>query len=168
VLSAQDQFDKEDADRFRNGLFNSLKFSDMKRRSQAVSNAHPKTFEWIFSNGSEETSPKFTEFLEGDQNLFWITGKPAAGKSTLLKLISKDPRTTRHLERWASGKDVFVSSFYFWSSGTAMQMSQEGLIRTLLYEALQKLPTWPRLCFQIVWKPLSYSETGSFGMHHGG
>jgi len=77
ALSAQDQFDKEDAERFRNGLFNSLKFSDMKRRSQAVSNAYPKTFEWIFSSGSEEISPKFTEFLEGDQNLFWITGKPA-------------------------------------------------------------------------------------------
>jgi hypothetical protein len=75
----------------------------MKRRSQAVSNARPKIFEWIFSPGCGETSPKFTEFLEGDQNLFWIAGKPAAGKSTLMKLMSEDPRTTRRLERWASG-----------------------------------------------------------------
>jgi hypothetical protein len=65
-----------------------------------------------------------------------------------MKLISEDPRTTRHLGRWASGKDVFVSSFYFWSSGTAMQMSQEELIRTLLYEALQKLPHLVTLVFK--------------------
>jgi hypothetical protein len=147
VLSAQDQFDKEDAERFRNSLFNSLKFPDMKRRSQAVSNPHPKTFEWIFSPDSEQDSPNFTRFLEGDQNLFWITGKPAAGKSTLMKFISEDPRTTRHLEVWASGKDLFVSSFYFWFSGTAMQMSQQGLFRTLLYEALQELPYLVPLVF---------------------
>jgi hypothetical protein len=112
----------------------------MDRRSRGVSIPYPKTFEWIYSNQSENSFSSFIRFLEEDQNLFWITGKPASGKSTLMKMISEDDRTMRHLKLWASGEDVFLSRFYFWCSGIEKQMSQEGLVRTLLYEALEQLP----------------------------
>ncbi|CZR67413.1 uncharacterized protein PAC_17312 [Phialocephala subalpina] len=139
---AEDQFNfyKSYADRFQASLLQSLSFTDRTRRSDGVSYPHPETFEFIFSPTAEPKSPKFMGFLQSDQKLFWITGKPAAGKSTLMKLISDDPRTVLYLKSWAADKPLFVSRFYFWCAGTEMQMSQEGLIRTLLYEALERLP----------------------------
>ena len=140
LSNTQDQFYKDYANRFRHGLLQSLKYQEMDGRSERVANAHPQTFEWIFSNASEEELPSFVQFLEGDQRLYWITGKPGSGKSTLMKFICRDPRTKYHLSVWGSTKDIFLSQFCFWCSGSEMQMSQEGLIRTLLYQAVQELP----------------------------
>lgn len=92
LSNTQDQFYKDYANRFRHGLLQSLKYQEMEGRSERVANAHPQTFEWIFSNASEEELPSFVQFLEGDQRLYWITGKPGSGKSSLMKFICKDPR----------------------------------------------------------------------------
>jgi hypothetical protein len=140
MSSPESWFYKEFAGQFTKLLLRSLRFDDMNRRSRAVSNPYPKTFEWIYSDYSKDTTASFLHFLEYDQNLFWITGKPASGKSTLMKLISEDARTISHLDLWTAGEELLVSRFYFWCSGTEMQMSQEGLIRTLLCEAIQQLP----------------------------
>lgn len=133
LSNTQDQLYEVYANQFRHGLLQSLKYQEMESRSKRVANAHPQTFEWIFSNTSEEKLPSFVQFLESDQRLYWITGKPGSGKSTLMKFICKDPRTKNHLSVWGSTKDIFLSQFYFWCSGGEMQMSQEGLIRTLLH-----------------------------------
>jgi hypothetical protein len=148
MSSPETSFYKEYVLLFEKSLLRSLKFDEMNRRSQGVSSPYPKTFEWIYSNSSKGSSSNFVHFLERDQNLFWVAGKPASGKSTLMKLISEDPRTVSHLEVWASHEDLFMSRFYFWCSGTEMQMSQEGLIRTLLHEALQQLPELTPIIFQ--------------------
>jgi len=126
--------------RFHTHLLRSLRFEDMHRRAKGVVHPYSQTYEWIYSDSSETSASNFVKFLEGTQNLFWITGKPASGKSTLMKMISDDNRTIDHLGTWAAGEGLFVSRFYFWCSGTEMQMSQEGLLRTLLYEALELLP----------------------------
>jgi hypothetical protein len=140
MLSPENQFSNEFMKRFRTYIFRELKFDDIYRRAQGISRPHPESFEWIYSSCSEDSTPNFVRFLEGDQNLFWVTGKPASGKSTLMKLISDDHRTISHLKIWCSNEDLFVSRFYFWCSGTELQMSLEGLLRTLLYEAFEYLP----------------------------
>lgn len=145
LLDPEDRLHARYAEQFRLGLFRSLKFRDLDKRSEGISVAHPRTFEWIFS--MQQSSPKFVQFLESDQELYWITGKPAAGKSTLMKLISEDYRTRLHLQVWASNKDMFISQFYFWQSGSELQMTQEGLLRTLLYEAFQRYPNLAPLVF---------------------
>lgn len=131
---------KQFVKQFQTCILRSLKFADINRRAQGVSNPYPETFEWIYRACSEDTSSDFVRFLKGDQNLFWITGKPASGKSTLMKMIGDDPRTIHYLETWSGGEGVFVSRFYFWNSGTQIQMSEEGFLRTLLYEALKQQP----------------------------
>ena len=57
-----------------------------------------------------------------------------------MKFICDDQRTTKLLQAW-SGPNLCMLSFYFWNSNSVeLQMSQEGLVRTLLYQALQKIP----------------------------
>lgn len=70
--------------------------------------------------------------------LYWITGKAGSGKSTLMKFLYNDPRTSEHLRSWASPLPLVTAAFFFWNSGSEMQMSQSGLLRTLLCRALQQ------------------------------
>jgi ABC-type lipoprotein export system ATPase subunit len=50
--------------------------------------AYEKTFEWIYGDTDNKDNPwsKFNQWLEGDSQLYWITGKAGSGKSTLLNI----------------------------------------------------------------------------------
>jgi hypothetical protein len=69
-----------------------------------------------------------------------ITGKPGSGKSTFMKFISGHEQTQSALDTWSEGRKLVVASFYFWSSGTPLQRSQDGLLRCLLYKILSQMP----------------------------
>lgn len=81
----------------------------------------------------------FTDWLSGTQgeNLFWVSGKPGSGKSTLMKHLFNDPRTMTSLEAWTAGRPLVKAGFFFWNSGTVMQMSREALLQTLLHMSLK-------------------------------
>jgi hypothetical protein len=66
--------------------------------------------------------------------MYWITGKAGSGKSTLIKFIQSDPRTFELFRGWAETNRLVIASHFFWSSGKPMQKSQDGLLRTLLYQ----------------------------------
>jgi ABC-type lipoprotein export system ATPase subunit len=77
----------------------------MEGRYERVASAQAKTFDWIFDSSSQNQRwSSFAEFLQGPQNLYWITGKPGAGKSTLMKFIGDEPRTKDFLSVWAGGR----------------------------------------------------------------
>jgi hypothetical protein len=110
----------------------------MESRSESVEDAYNATFELIFTTTSEnERSSEFVKFLEGEESLYWVTGKPGSGKSTLMKFIKDEPQTSEHLKVWAGSKKLYMTGFYFWcSGGNEIQMTQKGL-RTLIREALR-------------------------------
>lgn len=47
----------------------------------------------------ETQARNFLEWLKADKQLFWITGKPASGKSTLMKFILSHNETGRLLKK---------------------------------------------------------------------
>ena len=137
----QPHYHRQYAERFRGTLLALSKYRDMESRYEGIAHAYKRTFDWIFSPSLEgQNWYNFAEWLQSDETLYWITGKPGAGKSTLMKFICDDIRTQESLRIWAAGEQLFVLSFYFWNSGASVQMSQEGLLRTLLYDSLQRLP----------------------------
>lgn len=71
---------------------------------------------------------------------FVVTGKPGSGKSTFMKFIASHEQTRLALAGWAGDKKLLVARFYFWSSGSPLQRSQEGLLRCLLYQILSQAP----------------------------
>lgn len=126
----------------RKWLLKSLKFQEMGDRELRITNASKNTFKWIYEAQTANLQPRasFPAFLEQDDSgIYWITGKPGSGKSTLMKYLIKNHRTFDFLRRWAPG-GVIASAFYFWNSGMNMQMSIEGLLRTLLANCLEQLP----------------------------
>lgn len=140
AVNMKDNLETGDVESFSQRLLLQLQFREMDYRYDKISDAHAKTFEWIFRPPESPIWSNFVEWLTNNESLYWITGKPAAGKSTLLKFVYKDSRTQALLRKWAADKKLIVSSFYFWHAGATMQMSQEGFARTLLHSALQQAP----------------------------
>ena len=80
-------------------LLYSLDFDHRCSRHEHIVEAHETTFEWIFGNSGDANSPerRFLEWLENDNGSFWISGKPGAGKSTLMKVLACADQTKRYL-----------------------------------------------------------------------
>jgi hypothetical protein len=69
---------------------------------------------------------------------YWVTSKPGAGKSTLIKFILTDSRMKSCLRQWARNIPLLSASFYSWNTGNGLQKSHEGLLRTLLHQCVQQ------------------------------
>ncbi|KAI0907600.1 hypothetical protein F4823DRAFT_548322 [Ustulina deusta] len=98
-----------------------------------------------------ETRAKFLSWLESGSGVFYLSGKPGSGKSTMMKFITREKRTAEALRTWAAGKQLVFSSFFFWSSGLSMQRSIEGLYRGLLWETLKACPELMPTVFPRLW-----------------
>jgi hypothetical protein len=119
-------------------LLQDLDFSTMNDRQCEVSEAHKKTFGWLFDNSLDNAAPwkSLTNWLRSSEGIYWINGKAGSGKSTLMRYIYDHDQTYSLLEEWAAPKEPTLASFFFWNSGTLEQRSQSGLMRTLLFETL--------------------------------
>lgn len=116
----------------------SLHFKQIKARQFEVKIAHTNTFEWIFDEGSEKQ--QFARWLRCSSGIFWIGGKAGSGKSTLMKFLADNDRLRTFLDEWSGGHKLLIASHFFWNAGTTMQKSQEGLLRTLLFQILADSP----------------------------
>ena len=133
-----------------------LRFPSMIDRQERICKNHRATFEWIFEDQSIIDKPwdDFVKWLSNDNNdrIYWIAGKAGSGKSTLMRFISENRRTAKHLKLWAKDNPLIIGSFFFWNSGTAMQMSRTGLMQSLLYQPLQGRPGCIPKIFQARWE----------------
>ncbi|KAL2809226.1 hypothetical protein BJX63DRAFT_435361 [Aspergillus granulosus] len=122
---------------FETEILRSLKYDEIKNRSSGIKAAFPDTFQWIF----KDSQHSFRRWLiSQDKTIFWITGVPASGKSTLMKFIIEHPKLKDLLRIWAHHDDFYVAKFYFWNPGSKIQKSRVGLLRSLLYQLLYEEP----------------------------
>jgi hypothetical protein len=143
------QFDKIAADGVQYSaeqrILQCLRFPRLEDRYSSISPAHLRTLTWIFDsdigqNGSDD-SATFVEWLSTDDDLYWISGRPGSGKSTLMKFLYTHDSTKEYLSRWAGDDKVVIAEYFFWNAGkNELQKSQEGLLRSLLYQLLRKHP----------------------------
>ncbi|KAF4970545.1 hypothetical protein FSARC_2454 [Fusarium sarcochroum] len=80
----------------------------------------------------------FSSWLQSDDKLFWIRGKPGSGKSTLIKFIINNENTKRLLRSWSPNTQLL--SHFFWKIGEESQNSIRGLLCSLLYHILSDCP----------------------------
>ncbi|KAL1850954.1 hypothetical protein Daus18300_012745 [Diaporthe australafricana] len=127
-------------------ILRSLGFESRPARHSSIPEASIHTFEWAFSNVSLSKGPLdlrtggLLEWISDGDGFFWVTGKPGSGKSTFMKHVADHPSTQTALSKWSQPKRTLVASHYFWSAGTPMQQSQQGLLQTLLYDIFRQLP----------------------------
>lgn len=132
-----------------NILVDSLEVPQLDARQKAIKGPESGTFKWILRQSESEhrrqTGSLFKEWLQrGDlHTIFWISGKPASGKSTLMKHIHTDERDRlcELLGQWTQGPPPIIAGFYFSAeSHTPSGKTQEGFLRALLHQILPQLP----------------------------
>ncbi|KLP22300.1 small s protein [Fusarium fujikuroi] len=156
-----------------NQLLQSLRFPDMRSRENHISENCPGTFDWVFKNSiycsfqqrEEKTGGvgdmidsseldnaarlfglnRFPAWLKSDARQFWVSGKPASGKSSLMKFLATHPFTSQLLQ--AQHSNIQILTHYFWKPGQPLQKNIEGMTRSLLHQVLQK----DRLLAQRLW-----------------
>lgn len=130
--------------RVERAILDDFRFPSMTNRKEEIADTHPETFQWIFRESprqdDEPSWSNFAHWLQHRSSIYWINGKAASGKSTLMRYIYEDPRTLTFLTRWANPEEPTVADFYFWNSGTLEQRSQAGLLRTILFHLLNCHP----------------------------
>ena len=120
----------------------------VKRRTREFQlenlDADARTFDWLWKPHSAvgtQAGPGFVEWLEDalSREIFFISGKPASGKSTLMHHVSQSKRTLRHLAS-AAGEDWKVVHFFFdFRAGKGIPNNLDGLARSLMYQLCESL-----------------------------
>ncbi|KAJ4253795.1 hypothetical protein NW762_010189 [Fusarium torreyae] len=86
------------------------------------------------TTGHSVEPPRYTTWLKSESKMFWISGKPASGKSTLMKFIACSPLTKESLESWRSGTQILLHCF--WKAGHEMQQNKRGMLLSLIHQVL--------------------------------
>ncbi|KAI0194731.1 hypothetical protein EV127DRAFT_359234, partial [Xylaria flabelliformis] len=112
----------------------SLNYDCRPVRHSTIPRAHKNTFHWAFEYS------QLSNWLSSGTGVFWVSGRAGSGKSTFMKFLADHSQTRKLLERWADSKDLVIAAHYFWSAGTTMQKSQQGLLQSLLFDIFRNCP----------------------------
>jgi len=137
-------------------ILEQLSYPHMTNRYEEIEEAHSKTFDWIFCGAEQSDLPwnDFAKWLRQDATIYWINGKAGSGKSTLMKHIYDSRHTAKYLQEWGHKRlssQYCIATFFFWNSGTDMQKSQQGLLRSLLFQVLGHNPNLIPLVLPAQW-----------------
>lgn len=120
-------------------ILQTLDYEQRTARHDSIPHAYPRTFEWVFEKDSPQNS-YLLDWLEKGSEIFWIAGKPGAGKSTFIKFVADSPGTKTALRKWAEQDKLVTGCHYFWSAGTSIQRSHDGMLRSLLHDVFYNAP----------------------------
>lgn len=137
--------------RLENRILQALSFAAMDSREDSIQDADEGTFRWLLEEPVDQhlaiEEPHMTaarqsllQWLSQGQGIYHVLGKPGSGKSTLFKLMANHGQTRLELEKWAGEKELIITSFYFWSSGSFLQTEWEGCARSILLQFLRRFP----------------------------
>ncbi|KAI0201204.1 hypothetical protein F4808DRAFT_469847 [Astrocystis sublimbata] len=124
-------------------ILDMLHFPDMHERVDTIVDSHAHTLQWLFHPLDDAQDAKnkggrdFVTWLREGAGFFHISGKPGAGKSTLMKHICSHPKLEEYLKVWCQGSKLGRGQFFFWAPGTSAQKSLKGLLRGIIYSILQ-------------------------------
>lgn len=131
------QFSKLSTSSTQQDLLDSLYFPEMFARQESMKRNSPGTYEWVFgTEDREELGGRIKRWLRETHGppVFWISGKPGSGKSSLMAFIMSDERTFECLETWAGNRVPYIFSFFFWKPGVKLQKTLIGFMRSLVWQ----------------------------------
>ncbi|WQF78470.1 Putative P-loop containing nucleoside triphosphate hydrolase, nucleoside phosphorylase superfamily [Colletotrichum destructivum] len=120
----------------RKDLWESLKFDQIDSRQSNIKSALGKTCRWLTSHRSYKDWLDPAKLPE-HHGFLWISGKPGAGKSTIMKFVMS--RTKRGKVK-KSPANAAVIHFFFNARGEELEKTTLGMYRSLLHQLLENLP----------------------------
>ncbi|KAL8838850.1 MAG: hypothetical protein Q9170_001972 [Blastenia crenularia] len=134
--------DHDTHQRFLESLF----FPEINMREEKITDAFDQTCRWIFDEPTDERRGRdpsrynFRDWLRSGNGVYWISGKPGSGKSTLMKFLVNEELTEQLLDAGKGNQELLIISFFFWTAGNALQKSVSGVLRSLLYQIARRCP----------------------------
>ncbi|KAF3009082.1 hypothetical protein E8E14_008384 [Neopestalotiopsis sp. 37M] len=118
----------------------SITYSDVFETETASLNAIEEA---INEDGGAKTSedhalPPWDDFiawLQSDDQVYWVSGKPGSGKSTFMLFLLQDARTKTLLDK--KRPNTRILSHFLLSSGPDLQRSVKGIYCSLLHQILE-------------------------------
>ncbi|KAK4031521.1 ankyrin repeat domain-protein [Parachaetomium inaequale] len=107
----------------------SLGFRDIDARLHDITAAYRGTCDWLFSTTQFQTWRDRAD-LPANNGVLWIKGKPGAGKSTLMK------HALRHCEEVFG--DHLIVAYFFNARGEVLEKTPLGMLRSVVYQLLDK------------------------------
>ncbi|TDZ15682.1 Vegetative incompatibility protein HET-E-1 [Colletotrichum orbiculare MAFF 240422] len=135
-----------------------LKFDQIDNRHSNIKMAHAKTCQWLAKHSDYSNWLKTNEFVN-HHGILWISGKPGAGKSTIMKFAFA--RAKRK-----AAENAAVLSFFFNARGEALEKTTEGMYRSLLLQLLEKLPELQTILYEAHSHVASAHASGSRDVTH--
>ena len=104
-------------------------------REQQLNNlwCEEDSFAWVWTS-------ELGDWLKSMKPFFWIAGKPASGKSTLINYVSKASQLEEALSLASPDPWCICYHFFDFRAGVGAANNFNGVLRTLLYQLLSKLP----------------------------
>ncbi|OCT46197.1 hypothetical protein CLCR_01046 [Cladophialophora carrionii] len=140
-------------DGLRVRLLDALAFPEMNERrnmiEQRVSD-FGSTYGWVlgqpdkrFFNPFRSDDHEFVEWLRNGKELFWVSGKPGSGKSSLMDFIYQNIHARGSafdmLAEWARPMPVQVLTFWFFRPASSVLLkSLQGMWRSLCFQMLEQ------------------------------
>ncbi|KAI1092994.1 hypothetical protein F5B19DRAFT_492001 [Rostrohypoxylon terebratum] len=125
-------------------ILSSLNCESRVSRYSSITDAHTRTLDWVFRDTGDpnenSNAGNILRWLKFGDGIFWISGKPWSGKSTLMKYITDHQQTLPALSTWSRPHPTVLASHFFWGAGTPMQKSRQGLLKTLLFDVFRQQP----------------------------
>ncbi|KAH7131164.1 Pfs, NACHT and ankyrin domain protein [Dactylonectria macrodidyma] len=117
----------------RQRLLASLRFEQIDSRKQDIKTAQAKTCRWFLGH------PDYQAWLDPGKStqhdgFLWISGKPGAGKSTIMKFAYSSMKSKARHEH------AITASFFFNARGEYLEKSILGMYRSLLLQLLEGYP----------------------------
>lgn len=136
--------DKRDMQAAQGRLCQSLYFASIGSRREQVTTAHKNTFTWVLDSEPWVDSlwDSFTPWLQQPDSvrpMYWISGKPGSGKSTLMRYLQEGISVTDY-KRWTGSRNLWQGAHFFWQAGTEMERSLRGALQSLLRQLLSDHP----------------------------
>lgn len=136
-----------------------LWFRSIDDRKTNINERHFQTLDWALD--PLEATLKWdnlAEWLRNGNGLYWLAGKAGSGKSTLMKYLSNHPQAITLVKEWAGQSELVTLQFFFYALGRLEQKSQEGILRSLLFQFLDKHRNLVEDVLPAMWKEASITE----------
>jgi len=114
-------------------LLAALAYNGMAARRRQLAEQSPVYLEWLWRQPFDGGS-RFVEWLCNEAPVFWVTGKPGSGKSTLMKYLAEHESGPRILQHHHNCSWFLVHFYFDYRSAKEMPNSLEGLLRSILYQ----------------------------------
>ncbi len=129
----------------------SLGFRGIEARLHDIAAAYSGTCDWLFST-TQFRKWRDCADLPGYNGVLWIKGKPGAGKSTLMK------HALRHCEEVFA--DHLIVAYFFNAQGEILEKTPLGMLRSIVYQLLDKDDTLYERFRPIYEKQRMYDKEG--------